>query len=171
MTNHSRIIAHLTANWQVFESLLTDVSSEEASWKPDDSHWSILQILCHLVDEEKEDFRTRVQHVLETPDQPIPPIDPQAWVTDRKYSDQDFTMKLREFLEERAQSVVWLNGLENPAWENTYEHPKLGAQSASHYLANWLAHDYLHIRQINRMKYLYLRANLSGESLEYAGNW
>lgn len=171
MTDHSRIIDHLTANWQVFESLLTDVSPQEASWKPDKSQWSILQILCHLIDEEREDFRTRVKHVLETPDQPIPPIDPQGWVMDRNYADQDFTLKLRELLEERAQSVVWLNSLENPVWDNTFQHPTLGAQSASHYLANWLAHDYLHIRQINRMKYLYLRANLSGESLEYAGNW
>lgn len=171
MTNQSRIIAHLIANWQVFEALLTDVSEEEARWKPDDSQWNILQILCHLVDEEKEDFRTRVKHVLETPDQPIPPIDPQVWVMDRNYADQDFTLKLREFLEERAQSVVWLNGLENPAWENEYHHPKLGSQTTSHYLANWLAHDYLHIRQINRMKYLFLQAQLSDESLEYAGNW
>lgn len=171
MTNHSRIIAHLTANWQVFESLLTDVSPEEASWKPDESHWSILEVLCHLIDEEKEDFRTRVKHVLETPNQPLPPIDPQAWVKDRKYAEQDFTLRLREFLEERAHSVVWLNGLQKPAWKNTVQHPTLGPQTASHFLANWLAHDYLHIRQINRMKFLYLRANLSDESLEYAGNW
>ena len=35
---------------------------------------------------------------------------------------------------------------------------------------NWLAHDYLHIRQIIRLKFAYLQ-QLSKEDLSYAGNW
>jgi hypothetical protein len=36
--------------------------------------------------------------------------------------------------------------------------------------ANWLAHDYLHIRQILRLKYEYLKS-ISEEDLSYAGEW
>lgn len=171
MTNHHRIIEHLTAHRQVFESLLLSITPAEASWTPDESQWSILQIVCHLVDEEREDFRARVKHVLDTPALPIPPIDPQGWVSSRRYSEQDFAEKVQEFLQERSQSIAWLQSLNEPAWENTYLHPSLGRQTASHYLANWLAHDYLHLRQLNRMKYLRLRETLSDESLQYAGNW
>jgi hypothetical protein len=38
------------------------------------------------------------------------------------------------------------------------------------FLHNWLAHDYLHIRQIIRIKYDYLKKT-SGEILLYAGEW
>jgi len=42
--------------------------------------------------------------------------------------------------------------------------------SAKFILANWLAHDYLHIRQITRLKYDYLQ-DIPNENLSYAGNW
>jgi hypothetical protein len=46
----------------------------------------------------------------------------------------------------------------------------LGRLSAGTFLSNWLAHDYLHIRQIIRLKYQYLQRQ-TRESLDYAGAW
>ncbi len=42
--------------------------------------------------------------------------------------------------------------------------------TAKMFLSNWLAHDYLHIRQITKLKYDYLK-QLTNEDLNYAGNW
>lgn len=42
--------------------------------------------------------------------------------------------------------------------------------SAKLFLTNWLAHDYLHIRQVNRMRYLYLKTQ-TGIPLDYAGDY
>jgi len=42
--------------------------------------------------------------------------------------------------------------------------------TASMFFSNWLAHDYLHIRQITRLKYDYLK-QLTNEDLSYAGTW
>ena len=83
---------------------------------------------------------------------------------------QDYSKKLNEFLEERDQSVNWLRSLVNPKWDNAYEHPKFGKMTAKMFLANWLAHDYLHIRQILNVKFEYLKKD-SGETLIYAGGW
>ena len=47
---------------------------------------------------------------------------------------------------------------------------KMGPLSARFFLENWLAHDFLHMRQINRRKYEYLRAHV-GNALDYAGDW
>jgi hypothetical protein len=38
------------------------------------------------------------------------------------------------------------------------------------FLSNWLAHDYLHIRQIIKLKFDYLE-KMTGEGLSYAGDW
>ena len=166
----SEIISNLERNKEVFKSVLQNRSREQVVWKPTPDKWCMLEVLCHLVDEEREDFRTRVRSVLEDPDQAPPSIDPQGWVSSRKYLDQDFDMKLNEFLEERALSIAWLKSLADPKWENAYQHPKLGPMSAGLFLANWLAHDYIHIRQLNRLAYEF-HQDQSGIDLSYAGNW
>lgn len=168
--HESTIIQKLAANQALFQALFSNLTQAEILWRPYPEHWCLLEIICHLYDEEREDFRARVQSVLENPDAPLTPFDPVKWVTEREYIQQDFDKKLAAFLEERAASVTWLNDLENQKWDDAYDHPKMGKLSARHFLVNWLAHDNLHIRQITRVKYLYLEAH-SEEDVEYAGNW
>lgn len=168
--DYHKIIDKLHEHRKVFDHLLNPVSEEEYRWKPQPEKWCMLEIVCHLYDEEREDFRTRLKYVLETPEKAPPPIDPVAWVQERNYMEKDYTEMVRKFLDERDSSVIWLRALLNPQWEQAYHHPTLGPRTARMYLTNWLAHDYLHIRQITKLKYDYLKA-ISGEDLQYAGKW
>ncbi|MCW3121172.1 MAG: DinB family protein [Flavipsychrobacter sp.] len=168
--NYNYIITNLQRNKAVFHSLLAGLTEEEYLWKQQPEKWCLLEIICHLYDEEREDFRARTKHTLETPELPMSPIDPVGWVKERKYLEQDYEAKLTSFLQERDNSIAWLKSLNDPNWDNTYHHPKLGALTAKMFLCNWLAHDHLHIRQITRLKYDHLK-HLSGESLSYAGDW
>lgn len=164
------IIQQLEANRLVFQSLLTGREADEYNFKPDPQSWSILEILCHLLDEEREDFRTRVRNTLTTPLKQPPPIDPVGWVMSRNYAKQLYTERLESFMTERRSSVKWLKSLDNPSWNNSFKHPVAGAMTAYSLLANWLAHDYHHIRQINRRLYEYLKEK-SKANLGYAGEW
>lgn len=164
------ILDELERNSVVFSTLLTDLSKEQSHWKPAPDKWSLLEVVCHLYDEEREDFRARVRHCLETPLDAMPPIDPPSWVNDRRYAEQNFDERLGAFLEERRVSMAWLKGLEAPDWSSAYQHPKFGAMSAHLFLSNWLAHDYLHMRQIIGIKFAWLKET-SGEALDYAGPW
>ena len=168
--NPSTIIDELANNMLVFETLFTNIPDEQVKWKPQPDKWSLLEIICHLHDEECEDFRMRVKQTLKDPSTPPPSIDPVAWVSERNYYEQDFETVKTKFLQERSASLQWLRSLQNPNWENTWQHPSLGPLSAGLFLHNWLAHDYLHIRQINRTKYLYLKSNTQ-ISLGYAGEF
>jgi len=168
--NEKQIIDHLEHNAVVFKSLLETVPETMYRWKPGPDKWSLLEIVCHLYDEEREDFRTRVKLTLEDPGKPLPLFNPLQWVTEREYAKQDYFFKLLDFLTEREKSIEWLRSLREPAWDNSFKHPKLGPMSARLFLNNWLAHDYLHIRQINKNKYLYLKEHVK-TSLDYAGNW
>ena len=167
---YNKIIQELSRNKDIFENLLTNVSKEESIWKAEPDKWCLLEIVSHLFDEEREDFRARTRHVLETPQLPFTPIDPAGWVKSRKYMENDYEDVLTKFLIEREQSVLWLQSLINPKWENTYQHSKFGSMSAKMFLANWLAHDYLHIKQILKLKFDYLKVQ-SDETLVYAGTW
>ena len=168
--NHKNIIINLTQNKEVFKALLLGKTHEEYTFKPKPDKWCMLEVLCHLVDEEREDFRTRVEYVLRDPTEPLPTFDPTEWPLSRNYMTQNFATKVVDFLAERAKSIAWLESLAAPPWDNIYQHPKLGTMSAELFLANWLAHDYLHIRQLNRLAFEYLQ-DQAGIELSYAGNF
>ena len=170
MREPSSIIAELDQNRAVFNSLLSQVTKEQITWKAPPDKWCLLEVVCHLHDEECEDFRARTKHVLVAPDQPLPPINPVGWVTERKYMKQNVEEMLGKFIDERTNSIQWLGSLSSPNWNRAYEHPKFGAMSARMFLNNWLAHDYFHFRQITRLKYEHLRAE-GGQPLDYAGPW
>ncbi len=167
---HSDIIEKLNLNKDVFKDLFEGLSEEEIHWKPQPEKWCMLEIVCHLYDEEREDFRARLKHTLEIPDQPMPKIYPQEWVTERKYMERNFQEMVSKFLEEREQSTEWLQSLSSPQWKNVHHHPKGGELSVEMFLSNWLAHDYLHFRQITFMKYHYLKTHFDTR-FDYAGNW
>jgi hypothetical protein len=160
----------LTRHAAILRAMLNDLLPEEQRWKPAPDKWCALEVICHLYDEEREDFRARLEHVLATPDQPMPPIDPAAWVAERRYMEQDFGSVLMNFFAERERSVIWLRGLDDASWGNAYMHPKVGPVSCALLLTNWVAHDLHHIRQLLNLRYGYLRAN-STVPMDYAGTW
>jgi len=168
--NYDYIINQLAQNQSVFENLFLDQTQEAYLWRPYPEHWCLLEIACHLYDEELEDFRLRLKIVLETPGVMPPPIDPEGWVKERKYVERNYEIMIHKFLDERTKSLEWLRALENPQWDNAHQHPVFGKADGHHYLTNWLAHDYLHIRQITRLKYNYVKA-LTGRDINYAGKW
>ena len=168
--DHSIVIQDLTKNKSVFQSLLSDVSDEFRLWRPSPEKWSLHEIVCHLLDEERFDFRARVNHVLKTPGHPMPPIDPAGWVQEKNYISWNYTATLREFLLERENSLKYLQELVEPNWQLVHHHHKLGTISAGQLLYNWLAHDYLHFRQVTRYQYMFLKEQ-SGIDLGYAGDW
>jgi len=164
------ITEQLQKNNFVFKSLLENIQTDLITWRPRPDKWCLLEIVCHLYDEEQLDFRFRTQWVLEQPGVSPPPFNPLDWVIDHKYMKQDYNEVLIKFLNERERSITWLKELKKPNWDNSYRHPKLGNVKATHYLDNWLAHDYLHIRQIIKQKFDYLTSQ-TNENLEYAGIW
>ncbi len=167
--NHAKIIAHLRVNVDVFKYLFQNVSADQARWKPDKDRWSILEVVNHLYDEEKEDFRQRLELVLSDPKKPWPPIDPEGWVVQRGYNEKDFKQSLHKFFDEREMSLLWLNGLDSPNWQATHQHPRMGSMSAELILANWLAHDLFHIRQVTDLHFAYLAKVVKPVSLNYSG--
>lgn len=166
----TQLFDQLERHAEVFRALLQDLPEHERHWRPAPEKWNPVIVIAHLYDEEREDFRARLKHVLEMPEDPMPKIDPAAWVTERKYSEQDLNAKLEAFLQERERSVQWLRGLVDAPWHNAYMHPKVGPVSCDLLLTNWVAHDLHHIRQFNNLRYAYLVAH-TDVPMDYAGTW
>ena len=126
-------------------------------------------MLNHLYDEEREDFRFRLDLILHHPQQTWPGNDPEGWVTERHYNRRDFETSLHNFIQERQTSVTWLKNLSAPNWRNIHEHASIGPISAEEMLYSWLAHDLLHTRQLVELQWAYLAQQARPIALDYAG--
>ena len=151
-------------------SLTLGISDEQARWKPDPEMWSILEVINHLYDEEREDFRVRVDYILHHPAAPWPPINPKSWVTERAYNQRDLFQSVEDFLVERRKSVAWLKELETPDWD-TSETMAFGKFSAGDIFAAWVAHDLLHLRQLVELHWAYTLHRAGHYQVNYAGEW
>ena len=169
--NLNRLLMRLEANKHVVSALVVGVKEDQAHWKPDEASWSLVEVICHLYDEEREDFRMRVDLTLHHPDTPWPPIHPTDWVTSRGYNQRNLDGPLAAWSNERDQSLAFLRGLVNPDWHASRPRPWGGTMSAGDLLAAWLAHDFLHIRQINALHYQYHLLQSKPLDVTYAGEW
>jgi DinB superfamily len=170
MRQFDYILQGLESNGLIIQQLLQDAPAEMIVFRPAPGKWNLLEIACHLVDEDAYDFGARVKHVLENPGVTPPSIDPQAWVLEKDYAGQDYATVIQQFVAGRREWISYLRALRNPNWENAWAHPKRGALPAKLFLENWLAHDYLHLRQIIATKYAYL-LSVADVPMDYAGEW
>ena len=155
---------------ETIQGLVAGISTEEARVRPAPEAWSILEVVAHLHDEEREDFRPRLDVVLHRPEEAWPRIDPAAWVTARAYNDRDLDETLRAFLAERDRSLGWLGGLSAPVWSRTYQ-ASFGPITAGDLVASWTAHDLLHTRQLLELRRARLLTLTAPHDTRYAGDW
>ncbi|MFC2025734.1 DinB family protein [Chloroflexota bacterium] len=168
--NLSYLVGQLTTNAGRISSLVEAISEEDARWKPDTESWSILEVINHLYDEERLDFRVRLDIILHNPDQPWPPIDPQGWVLERRYNERALSESLERFLAEREKSLIWLGALDSPDWDQNYKSP-FGNISAGDMFAAWVTHDHIHMRQQVELHRAKTEIEASPYKLAYAGDW
>lgn len=157
-------------NAERIRGLAEGVEPDQARWRPAVEEWSILEVVNHLYDEEREDFRVRLDIVLHKPNRRWPSIDPGGWVEAREYNGRDLGQSLANFLQERRASLAWLERLEAPDWEKSYEAP-WGPITAGDIFASWAAHDQLHLRQLVELHRAYLLRQAEPYDVGYAGQW
>jgi hypothetical protein len=169
------LVERLASFPTALRALVENLSDDEALWRPSPSDWSVLEFLRHLLDEEREDFRVRLEHVLRDPASAWPPIDPPGAAASRGYRERPLRPILRDFELERESSIAWLRRVLESAsptdWSRAHPHPRFGPIHAGDLLAAWAAHDLLHLRQI--AKRLFGMLELRGEPFRvgYAGDW
>jgi len=160
----------LVNSTEMIRALLLGITQEEARIKPSAESWSILEVVCHLHDEEREDFREHLDFILYRQSEEWHRIDPQSWVTERKYNGQNFIEMQKKFFAEREKSLEWLQGLSVADWETTYT-SEYGSVSAGEMFSCWVAHDNLHIRQLVELRRNWIERITQPYDIEYAGDW
>ena len=160
----------LAQSTEMIRALLAGIEHENAIIKPDEQSWSVLEVVCHLYDEEREDFREHLEFILHRRHEEWHLIDPEGWVTARRYNKQDFEEMKGKFFAERERSLGWLRGIRDSDWGISYTTPYREI-SAAEMLASWVAHDNLHIRQLVELRRERIERICQPYSIAYAGDW
>lgn len=160
----------LAINRDRIAALARGIPEDQTRWKPDPESWSILEVVCHLADEEERDFPVRLKMILEKSEKPWLPIDPEGWVIEHQYLEQDLFESLNRYMSLRNESLEWLDSLENPDLETTYE-ASFGEIKAGDMFVSWVTHDLLHLRQLVELQRYYLEEKAKPYRLDYAGDW
>jgi hypothetical protein len=129
------------------DALLSDV--DDALWRarPAANEWSPVEIVCHLRDEETEDFGARVRVVVEG-GTVFAPIDPQRWAIDRGYEKEDPRAALTALKQRRRDSLAFLALVDPAKLTRVVDQPRLGKMSGLDLVAAWVTHDRLHLTQL-----------------------
>lgn len=160
----------LALNRDRVAALARGIPESHARWKPNDESWSILEVISHLADEEEFDFPVRLKIILEDEEKTWPEIDPTGWVVERQYNQGELYESLKRFVNLRNEWLVWLDELEDPDWDASYQAP-FGEITAGDMFASWVTHDLLHLRQLVELHRMYLEEQAKPYIMDYAGKW
>jgi hypothetical protein len=166
------LIARFAALMPAVDALVLGISDADARWKPASGAWSMLEIVCHLADEELEDFGPRLRATVRDPAQPWAPIDPEGWARERAYNTRNLASELERLRAARAGTLAWLpHCIAGADLSRAHHHASLGPIRAGDLLAAWAAHDLLHIRQLTKRRFELVSRDAAPFSTGYAGSW
>ena len=166
----TQIVNQLHHQGKTILSLCTPLREDQAIWKPDPENWSMLEVLNHLLIEERLDFRSHLGYIFQKSQDLWPEIDPKNWEKEKADDPHSFEQILLDFKSERETSIAWLTALQKPDWEATISF-EWGSLSAGDLMASWLAHDLLHLRQLVALYYRLTARESQPFEIEYAGEW
>jgi DinB family protein len=131
----------------ILEAMLTGLDEDLWRARPAPEEWAPVEIVCHLRDEEMDDFGARVRAILDGASV-FQPIDPERWVIERRYHEAEPSTAMATFLERRTINVAYLRGVEPARLARAIEQPRLGRMSGFDLVAAWVTHDRLHLAQL-----------------------
>lgn len=160
-----RELARLPA---ILEALLAGLDEVDARTRPAPGEWSPVEILCHLRDEESEDFGARLRVIVDGAGE-FAPIDPERWAEERCYREAILPDVLEALRVRRQASLDLLASLAPETLTGSRSHRELGRLSGLDILAAWAAHDRIHLAQLAgtlariwALRWAPLRANYAG---------
>lgn len=136
----------LAATPGIVRGLMSEVSDEDARWKPAADRFSIAEVLSHLWHSDVDCYRARLDRFLAEARPEFEPDDAQMHLD--LYRNADPGEAFARFEAHRKDNVEMLRGLPVEAGRRTALHRTAGEITLAQMLHEWALHDLGHIRQI-----------------------
>lgn len=131
---------------RILRGLMSEVSNEDACWKPARDRFSMAEVLAHLSHSEGHCYRMRLDRFLAEERPAFEPDDAQLYLD--LYRNADPEVELDHFDEQRATNVAFLRSLPAGMARLVAMHREVGEITLAQMLHEWALHDLGHIRQV-----------------------
>jgi len=148
VTDLEGIFAVLKSTPASLESLTKRICRQEWRLHPIPGEWSLLEIICHLRDVEREVNLPRFEVLSTTPNPFIPGVDSDRWAIERKYNEQDDTLVYTEFCSSRSRLLEIMGQFNQSDWQKSARHSFFGKTTRLELAKFIAAHDRTHLQQI-----------------------
>ena len=125
---------------------MSELTDEDARWKPAPDRFSVAEVLAHLAHSESHCYRLRVNRFLNETRPALVPDDAAMFLD--LYRGADPEEALGRLETERQANVAFLRSLPAEAGDRVALHSRAGEITLNHMLHEWSLHDLGHIRQI-----------------------
>jgi hypothetical protein len=136
----------LEATPAILRGLMSEISDEDARWKPAPDRFSIAEVLAHLSHSEGHCYRARVDRFLAEEMPELEPDDAQMHLELYKNGDPD--EDFGHFEDQRETNIEFLRGLPAAVGSRKAKHLAAGEITLAQMLHEWALHDLGHVRQI-----------------------
>ena len=130
----------------ILRGLISEISEEDARWKPAPDRFSIAEVLAHLSHSEGHCYRARVDRFLSEDMPEFEPDDAQMYL--ELYEKGDPEEDFGHFEDQRETNMELLRGLSAEAGSRKARHRAAGEITLAQMLHEWALHDLGHIRQV-----------------------
>ena len=136
----------LEATPGILRGLMTELTEEDARWKPAPDRFSVAEVLAHLSHSEGHCYRMRLDRFMDEPRPEFEPDHAQMYLD--LYRDADPEEAFDRFEEQRQNNLKFLSNLPAGAGDRVAVHKEYGEITMSQMLNEWALHDLGHIRQV-----------------------
>jgi FMN phosphatase YigB (HAD superfamily) len=148
--------AILRATPAVLDTWIKTAPDEIWKKRPEAHEWSLVEIFWHLADMEAEITLPQWEQLFQTPDQPLPAVDTEAWAETRDYLSRRPEAAFERFIQARKKSLDWIIRLrEANRFSHRLHHPVFTHTTIQELVRFSCRHDIVHIRQLRNLLNIY----------------
>jgi hypothetical protein len=136
----------LEATPGILRGLMSEVTDQDARWKPAPDRFSVAEVLAHLSHSEGSCYRMRLDRFLAETRPSFEPDDAQMYLD--LYRDANPQHAFEQFQQQRLTNIAHLRSLPSETGGRVALHREVGEITVNQMLHEWALHDLGHIRQI-----------------------
>lgn len=130
----------------ILRGLMTELTEEDACWKPAPERFSIAEVLAHLSHSEVHCYRMRVDRFMAETRPEFEPDDAQMYLD--LYRGADPQEAFDRFEGQRGINIEFLRDLPTGTGDRRALHREFGEITLAQMLNEWALHDLGHVRQV-----------------------
>lgn len=145
-----KIVAETPAR---LKAVLKGVPKKLLLWTPGPGKWSILEIVAHMRDMERDAYLTRYRRILAEENPTLPDIDGDICAIRDDYRSMKLPDLLRDWLKLRKECLKLLKSVKGPRWDRVGTHETAGPLTVDTLLRRHaVGNDEAHLSQIEGIK-------------------